>query len=134
MNNEFLKNNDDFSCLRGLDLQDLITYIENYYLEYRCSLNLPDNLTFGVEIEYENYLRKNVDRYTEKYLKTWMSKMDGSLTNGGEITSPVLTDNINTWIELKSICKFLNNNHADTLHNAGGHIHIGQNIFRLIFS
>ena len=66
MNNAFLKENDDFSSLRGLDLQELITYIENYYLDYRDTLGLPNNLTFGVEIEYENYLKTLVDKYIEK--------------------------------------------------------------------
>lgn len=128
MNNAFLKENDDFSSLRGLDLQELITYIENYYLDYRDTLGLPNNLTFGVEIEYENYLKTLVDKYIEKEFPYWISKSDGSLRTGGEITSPIMTDNIKLWNELKDICKYLDKNRADTSHNAGGHIHIGQNI------
>lgn len=117
-NNEFIK-------LRGLDLQELIVQVENYLLEYRNILGLPQNLTFGVEIEYEGIMRKITDRFIEKKLPNWHSKSDGSLSSGGEITSPVMKDELRYWQELKMICEHLTKRNADTLHNAGGHIHIG---------
>ena len=42
--------NDTFSSLRGVDLQDLLVEIDNNLLEYRNTLNLPKDVTFGVEI------------------------------------------------------------------------------------
>ena len=48
------KVNDMFSKFNKSDLKDLLNEIEKYYLEYRTSLDLSRNITFGVEIEYES--------------------------------------------------------------------------------
>ncbi len=127
MSNEFISSdrNDSFSFLRGLDLQDLLVQTENYLLEYRDKLNLPDDVTIGVEIEYEGILKMVTDKFIENKLTGWQSKRDGSLSSGGEITSPVMTDKVEYWKELKMVCDYLTKKRADTLHNAGGHIHIG---------
>lgn len=130
MNKNFicLTDNYSFAKLRGYDLQDLLVQTENYFLEYRDSLGLPATLTFGVEIEYEGLIRSITDKFIEKNLPSWDSKKDGSLTFGGEISSPIMTDKIHSWRELKLICNHLSLRRADTLHNAGGHIHIGVSI------
>ena len=44
-----IENND----LKDFDFQELEKEISNYPLEYRTKLNLPNFLTFGIEIEYE---------------------------------------------------------------------------------
>lgn len=119
--------NDYFSYLRGTDLQDLLIETSNFFLEYRNSLNLPKDLTFGVEIEYEGLLKTKIDRFINNKLKEWTSKTDGSLHYGGEITSPIMNDDIKYWEELKIVCNYLTKKAADTLHNAGGHIHVGAN-------
>ena len=118
-------NNDEFIKLRGLDLQELIVQVENYFLEYRNVLGLPQDLTFGVEIEYEGLMRIITDRFLKKNLPNWQSVVDSSLSFGGEINSPVMKDKLQYWKELKIICDHLTKRKADTLHNAGGHIHIG---------
>lgn len=130
MNKEFLnvKKNDFLSLLRGTDLQDLLVQIENYFLEYRYQLNLPKNLTIGVELEYEGLSKNRVSSFIQKKLPDWISKGDGSLTNGGEIISPVMIDYKKYWEELKLVCDYLTKERVDTLHNAGGHIHIGSHI------
>lgn len=127
MSNTFInpEKNDNFAFLRGIDLQDLLVETENYLLEYRDKLNLPNDVTFGVELEYEGILRSVTNKFVEKNLRDWHSKGDGSLSSGGEITSPVMIDEIRYWQELKKICEHLSRRKADTLHNAGGHIHIG---------
>lgn len=130
MNSTFIneKRNDEFSLLRGIDLQDLLVETENYLLEYRDKLNLPDDITFGVEIEYEKALRLITNRFVDKNLKGWYSAGDGSLSSGGEITSPIMTDEIKYWQELQKVCNHLSKRKADTLHNAGGHIHVGVHV------
>lgn len=130
MNNTFItpKKCDSFISLRGSDLQDLLLEMEKYLLEYRNTLNLPRNLTFGVELEYEGISKKVTDKFIKDNLDGWKSKKDGSLFTGGEITSPVMIDDIKYWEELKKVCKNLSKRNADTSHNAGGHIHIGVNI------
>lgn len=127
MNNIFMtpNRNDSFSLLKGLDLQELLVETENYLLEYRDKLNLPSDLTFGVELEYEGIMKLITDKFIEKNLNQWNSKRDTSLKSGGEITSPIMTDEKRCWQELKKVCEHLSKRKADTLHNAGGHIHIG---------
>lgn len=120
--------NDNLAFLRGIDLQELLVQVENLFLEYRDKLNLPEELTFGVEIEYEGKIRTLIDYYIKNNLDNWNSKDDGSLDSGGEITSPIMTDEIKYWEQLKGICDYLTEKHADTLHKAGGHVHIGASI------
>lgn len=123
-----LKNN-YFSYLRGSDLQEVLVDVENYFLTYRDTLNLPRELTFGVELEYEKLFKIVTDEFLDmNFLYSWKSINDGSLTLGGEVVSPILNDDISTWDQLQKICQFLAKYNADTFHNAGGHIHIGANI------
>ena len=90
-----LDSNDLFTLFRGIDLQELIVQIENYFLEYRDKLDLPSNLTFGVELEYENVSKETIDKYVEKNLYDWNSKSDCTVESGGEVTSPIMTDQKN---------------------------------------
>lgn len=127
---EFFKEtkNDLFSKLRGLDLQELIYQIECFDLEYRDSLNLPNKLTFGTEIEYENLSMSSVSLFISENLKNWNSKYDGSVPSGGEVSSRILTDTENSWYELKKICEFLKQNKAENSNDSGAHIHVGAHI------
>lgn len=117
--------NDNFAFLRGMDLQQLLVETENYLLEYREKLDLPNNVTFGIEIEYENVFKKMVDKFVKNNLKKWKSINDDSLSFGGEITSPIMVDEIEYWQDLKIVCEYLSKKRANTSNNAGGHIHIG---------
>lgn len=119
--------NDKFSKLRGLDLQDLIVEIENFYLIYRDTIGLESNVTFGLELEYEDVGRKQVNDYVKNF-RYWSSGYDGSVQNGGEIRSPILCDEAKSWEELRKICYFLKSENANTCENAGGHVHIGAHI------
>ena len=128
--NDFLllKGNHQLSCFRGCELQELIAQIESYHLEYRERLFFPSWVTFGVEIEYENARKYVVDRYITDYYSNWLSMLEGSVNKGGEVTSPILRDNVLAWEELKNICCYLKSIHASALYKAGGHIHIGSPI------
>lgn len=127
MDDKFISSdrNDDFLNLNGMDLQELIFETENYFLDYRDNLNIPQDITFGVEIEYENLSKDKVDTFIDNKYDNWSSIHDFSCLSGGEIVSPVMNDEKKYWEQLKSICDYLKKNNADTLHNAGGHIHIG---------
>lgn len=120
--------NSYFSEFNKDQIELLYRNLINFYLIYRNRLNLPSNLTFGVEIEYEKLNKGIVTNYVNKELIKWVSKKDGSLDFGGEITSPIMNDNLSYWKELKRICTFLTKNNAVTNLHAGGHIHIGANI------
>lgn len=124
-----LEKNDKLSLLRGLDLQELLNEVENYYLTYRDTLGLPSYFTFGVEIEYEGISKILTDKFIKNKFPSWKSTSDGSLSSGGEIISPVMNDELNYWKQLKKICDHLTLRGADTTNKAGGHIHVGINAF-----
>ena len=80
------------------DLMDLLNYINDMKIDFRDELDLPKNLTFGLEIEFENALFYDVEPQVIE-LDGWKLKDDLSVTvgrsfkkEGGEITSPILTD------------------------------------------
>ena len=73
------KVNDMFSKFFKSYLKDLLNEIEKYYLEYRTSLDLSRNITFGVEIEYEKVSKRVVDRFITENYKNWISEKDDSL-------------------------------------------------------
>lgn len=120
--------NNMFSEFRGIDLLEIISIIENTSLTYRDSLNLPRNVTFGVEIEYENLEKKIVDKYVSENLKKWDSKSDTSVSHGGEVASDILNDSKTDWNNLKKICEFLKKKSVIYNGTAGGHIHIDKDI------
>ena len=122
------KENDLLSSIKSTDLLDLIVEIENYDLEYRKTLELDNNITFGIEIEYERMIRQLVTIYINNNFQDWHSKEDESLRFGGEITSPIMRDEEHRWVELKKICNYLKKRKVITSFNAGGHIHIGSQI------
>ena len=129
----FLKSNDIFTKLRGNDLLDLIVDMENYFLEYRDYLNLDKDLTIGIEVEYESVPKKTTDLFVKKNIPSWHSRSDGSLSSGGEVVSPILTDCNKTWDELKKLCKYLRLMNADTMHSASAHMHFGVLYFEDLY-
>lgn len=130
MTNSFIDSNNNlmFSSLKGIDLQQLLWEIDNFFLYYRDTLDFPDFAQFGVEIEYEDLKKIHVDQFIVENYSCWNSGYDGSLTNGGEIRSPIIKDELRYWKELKDICFFLTKNRANTSDNAGAHVHVGVNI------
>ena len=121
--------NDKFTKLSGDELQTLIVLLDDFYLELRNRLDLSNNVTFGLELEFENCNGINVhdeliDLFEER---KWLLKNDGSLKNGGEITSPVLKDEELSWVELKRVCEALTKT-AEIGPNSSSHVHIGAHI------
>lgn len=123
------KANDILSKMNGLDLQELLYYIENYNLELRDCLNIKRNITFGLEIECDNVIDSSLISTSiyKKKLNHWLIKEDGSLNCGLEINSPVLKDIQKSWKELEQICSILNLS-SSINSNCGGHVHIGSHI------
>lgn len=122
-------NNDLFSKMNGRDLQDLLYYVDNYYLELRNRLGFDDYITFGLELEFENANINNIEKNLSKKLlsKTWKLDDDFSLKNGAEIDSPILQDNFDSWNNLKKVCSVLEKN-ASIGSASGGHIHVGTQV------
>lgn len=121
------ESNDELSKLSKKELIYFFNLLDNYYLEYRKSLNTPSKYTFGIEIEAEyvdGAFNKEIEPF---YSKGWLQNYECSLTDGDEYVSPILCDNIDTWIHLKKICNILNK-HYQIKDTCGGHIHIGTHI------
>ena len=59
---------DKFSDLKGLDLQDLIILINNYYLQLRDTIGIDDYITFGLELEFEHCKKDKIREELKKKL------------------------------------------------------------------
>lgn len=46
--------------LNKKDLMELLNYINEYKIEFREKIDIPDYVTFGTEIEFQNVDRKSV--------------------------------------------------------------------------
>ncbi len=123
------KGNDSFSNMSGMDLQDLLYYIEIYYLELRNRLGFDESVTFGLELEFENAMRERIESKLEEYRlnSIWRMRGDSSLQNGVEINSPILKDKLDSWNQLKQVCQIVSD-HAVIGKSSGGHIHVGTQV------
>ena len=123
--------NDNYQLLYLDNPKYFLDTIINTNILYRDNLNLNNNITFGLEIEYQFFNRHLVDEYIKKHYVTWTSKKEDTIKMGGEISSPKLRDNFNTWQDLAAICKFLRLIHAKIAENTAGHVHVGASILEL---
>ncbi len=131
MNDDLLKylkpnDNDQLLKMTGTSLQDLLYYLDNFYLTLRDSLGIDENVTFGMELEFEQANREHItNNLVHNNLdERWKVKGDGSLDRGGEIATPVLKDLKVNWDNLSKVCEIVRND-AVIGEKAGGHIHIG---------
>lgn len=147
---EFLKQNNQLKELKGIDLRIFLDYIMDYYIVYRNSLLINKDITFGVEIEYDNAdfrdinkalvnMKKKINNIYEskdhKNYEIWFNKIETSINElgngfviGGEVVSPILRDELKSWKELSLVCDMLKKNNATTSSFTAGHIHIGSDI------
>lgn len=90
-------------------------------------INLPPNMTIGIEIETEGKENDNSELIKNSLRDTsWKAKGDGSLIKGTEVVSPILTSKDgNVSNEIKSVCAILNGIPQIISERCGGHIHIG---------
>ena len=118
--------NDKLSEMSGLDLQDLISLIDDYYIQLRKQLGFEQYITFGLELEFENAMKERIDRQLNEVFPNgdWRTKHDGSLNNGAEINSPILRDTKASWENLNKVCSIVEPL-ASIDAKSGGHIHIG---------
>jgi len=123
--------------------KDYKILLKDKLIEYRNSLSLPSEVTFGVEIEYENVPTDTVtcliyrERQLNQNLNKWFSKREPDLSEynniirenmNGEISSPILIDNIDNWNDLKIILNLLDKKGAIITNKCGGHVNIGAHI------
>lgn len=104
-------------------------------------LNIPDNYTFGVEIEYvgvdynimEDYFSnlKNTNKINSNWnLDTDMTVLyKGDIYKAGEIKSYIMHNTKEDLIELKNMCNVVIEMNGFTDELCAGHIHIGNNAY-----
>lgn len=123
-------NNTMFSDFNSDDLADVLHLINQYYLEFRQKLGFSEKVTYGFELEFEYSNNKKIMKtlHTLDLDYRWYISHDKSLTKGGEIASPVLTNRKKDWDELKQVCEAIKQS-AQISTNASSHIHIGTQVF-----
>lgn len=121
--------NDLLLGMSDSDLVNIMITLKKYYIEIRDILNIDSNVTFAGEIEFEEAYRDliEIDLYNTFPNDDWIVKDDNTVSNGGEINSPVLRDNKKTWIDLGKVCNIVDNN-AYVLDNTSAHVHVGMHI------
>lgn len=118
--------------------------LKDKLIKYRNTLLLPKEVTFGVEIEYENIVTdtfSNIlleEKMHNKNLKGWINKKEFDILEyskdyeemNGEVNSPILKDIPKTWEELSFILNLLSTNDAIITEKCGGHINIGIHLLK----
>lgn len=124
-----LLGNDKFSNFNGITKEQVLKNINESLLEYRNLLFIPDDITFGTELEFDNCEIKVVKKQLSKYnLKgSWQTKDEPSIKTGGEVVSPILTNTEESWVNLKKVCDILKIKAANT-DLCSAHVHVGRNI------
>ena len=123
--------NDEFLKFDSFTREQVLKNINENLLQYRNLLFIPNNITFGTELEFDNCDNKVIKKQLSKYnLKSsWLTKEEPSIKNGGEVVSPTLTNTEEAWTKLKIVCDILKNKASNT-DLCSAHVHIGKNIFK----
>lgn len=128
---DFIKpeENTKLSDIKGLDLQELLILIDEYYLTLRNRLEFDETVTFGLELEFEHAEKERIINKlnNSRIDKNWIHKKDNSLPGGFEINSPKSFDVQKSWIELKKVCSIVRSS-ATIGENSGGHVHVGAQV------
>lgn len=109
-------------------LKELLLEENRKYTE----IGLDSNMTIGIEIESEGAmglairaLGRILTRQNGEKISEWETKDDGSLYEGVEVVSPILTDNKEDVEDIYMVCSLLQKCGNFTSERCGGHIHIG---------
>lgn len=125
-----------------MDISDYRKKLKNKLIEYRYSLSLPKNVTFGIEIEYENVEKELIDYYLDHEINknigkaSWTNKSEFDIIDynkfgvemNGEISSPILRDSKKTWEDLEKVLELLDYKGAIVTNKCGGHVNVGLHV------
>lgn len=112
-------------------------------LEKRNTINLPSDVTFGVEIEFAKASKLYVEDEIETGFKNnilnknWKVENEKTLYEsgvcysiyGGEAVSDILVDSKSDWNGISYVCDSIKKYRGKINQNCGAHVHIGENIF-----
>lgn len=117
----------NFSQLKGNDLKELLTQVEKFPFLYRELLNFPENISMGVEVEFEKANVHLIWTFMKNY-PGWKIKKDYSLKNGLEINTPIMYNQQKDWQALKEVLQELQKEKVNSHGHAGTHFHLGTPI------
>lgn len=135
---DFITYNGLLSKLSKKDLNELFIELKKYKLSAQKKLNIPETLSYGIEIEFEQLLLKQIMEHMQdiKEFKYWLVHGEPSVHRvvngeilGGEISSYVLHNTKQDWQKIFKIYRILNKLGAENTNRCGLHIHIGAHIF-----
>ncbi len=135
---DYLSYTGDFSKLSKKDLEYLFILLKDYKLKYQESLGLDENISFGVELEFEDVLLYYVKKEFSKYpsFSSWIVHDDESCSYnidgfsvGGEVSSPILHDASIDWKILSHVLLTLQKLKAHPTDQTSLHVHVGSHIF-----
>ncbi len=105
------------------NVDKLIEKIITHQKNYRDIISIPDNIKFGIEIEFLSPHSLN-DIIEEGSKTSYEFRYDGMTTTSVlEAISPVLTNKKETWEELKRVLDIIKSSDAYIDERAGAHIH-----------
>ena len=108
-------------------LTDDETYIKDVFktsTKDKKDIKLPDGMTIGVEIEAEGA------QIRTRLPNGWKAKGDGSLHEGMEVVSPILTGSKEDVENIYMACNMLDMLECSTSERCGGHVHIGADFLK----
>lgn len=119
---------EDFSTKNCNDaVKELLKFQRKEKHDYKRKLKIPQNMTFGIEIESEGRHFNLIHRLTQIIDKSWRFAEDSSLTNQGiEVISPVFSgNNDNVEKNIDDICEILKVLKQKANDDCAAHVHIG---------
>ncbi len=127
-------NNIILSSMSNSELISLFTRINEMPLTFRRRLNIPNNISFGNEIEIEGISLNRAALITEYFNNSAGLHGEGRYevhpeqTAAAEIVTPVLTNRVYHWNAFKGMYETLYATGATIGENTSSHIHIGSNL------
>ena len=93
------------SDISNSDRVMMMYLLKQYYLKLRKRIGISEDISFGLEIEFEEAMKDFIDEelYRNFNGEGWIMVPDASLSNGAEINSPKLGDTEDTWIDLNYV-------------------------------
>lgn len=132
----FLEDYEAAKTMRNEPLPVEYKSVTNGFLS--SSADEPNARGFGVEIEFSGADLDTVasalheaglsdSNYSQPYhaegYESW--KVEDDCSVGGEVVSPVLYDNEESWRQIETACRLIRENGGEATTRGGGHVHIG---------
>lgn len=136
---DYLKYQGLLSKLSKKDLNDLFLYLQDYKISAKKVLNIPEFVSFGIEVEFERLALEEAKRKIEsiKDFKYWSVHEEKSVHDiidgkiiGGEISTDILHNNKRDWKKIFKLYNTLKKLGAVSTNRCALHIHVGAQIFR----